>query len=162
MPLFTLRLPPRGNRRKTRGQNGSLLLSCRTLSFPTACRFIPAHAQFWAQLAIFEYSRATSCFFNLLIYRELDWLRGRDLNPRPLGYEPTRVLARLFCSIIYVLLVPWFFLLFGRFCGRNVVGKLGLPRAFGTPWRRQQTGDMRISITLPLRAACSVQLVAIA
>ena len=41
---------------------------------------------------------------------------------RPLGYEPTRVLARLFCSMIYVLLVGWFFLLLGKFCGRNVVG----------------------------------------
>ena len=39
-----------------------------------------------------------------------------------LGYEPPRVLSRLFCSIIYVLLVSWFSLLFGRFCGRNVVG----------------------------------------
>ena len=42
MPLSTLRLSPRDERRKTRGQDGSLLLSCRTLSFPTACRFIPA------------------------------------------------------------------------------------------------------------------------
>jgi len=32
---------------------------------------------------------------------------------RPLGYEPTRALARLFCSITDVLLVAWFFLLFG-------------------------------------------------
>jgi hypothetical protein len=43
VPLFTLRRPPRDYRRKTRGQGGSLLLSCRTLSFPTTCRFIPAH-----------------------------------------------------------------------------------------------------------------------
>ena len=28
--------------RKTRGQDGSLLLSCKTLSFSTSCRFIPA------------------------------------------------------------------------------------------------------------------------
>src|SRR5258706_275677 len=27
----------------TRGQNGSLLLFCGTLSFPAPCRFIPAH-----------------------------------------------------------------------------------------------------------------------
>lgn len=25
---------------------------------------------------------------------------------RPLGYEPTRVVARLFCTMIYALLVP--------------------------------------------------------
>ncbi|MFN0164889.1 MAG: hypothetical protein ACKV22_00540, partial [Bryobacteraceae bacterium] len=35
-------LPPRDDRRKTRGQDGSLLLSCRALSSPTTCRFIPA------------------------------------------------------------------------------------------------------------------------
>jgi hypothetical protein len=45
MPLSTLRSPPRGGARKTQGQDGSLLLSCRTLSFPTTCRFIPAHGQ---------------------------------------------------------------------------------------------------------------------
>jgi hypothetical protein len=33
MPLSTLRSPPRGGTRKTQGQDGSLLLSCRTLSF---------------------------------------------------------------------------------------------------------------------------------
>jgi len=42
MPLFTLRPAPRDTARKTRGQVGSLLLSCRTLSFLTTCRFIPA------------------------------------------------------------------------------------------------------------------------
>jgi hypothetical protein len=31
--------------RKTRGQDGSLLLSCETLSFSTSCRFIPALGQ---------------------------------------------------------------------------------------------------------------------
>jgi len=39
---------------------------------------------------------------------------------RPLGYEPTRVLSRLSCSITYVLLVAWSFLLFGLFSGRNL------------------------------------------
>src|SRR5205823_3128272 len=43
MPLSTLRLQPRDWRCKTRGQDGSLLLSCETLSFSTPCRFIPAH-----------------------------------------------------------------------------------------------------------------------
>ena len=33
---------PHGFPGKTRGQVGSLLLSCRTLSFPAVCRFIPA------------------------------------------------------------------------------------------------------------------------
>ena len=28
---------------------------------------------------------------NVLGYRELGWLRGRDLNPRPLGYEPNEL-----------------------------------------------------------------------
>jgi hypothetical protein len=41
-PCPTLHPPPHDDRRMTRGQDGSLLLSCRTLSFPTACRFIPA------------------------------------------------------------------------------------------------------------------------
>ena len=42
--VLSLRQSPHDDRRKTRGQDGSLLLSCRTLSFPTTCRFIPAHA----------------------------------------------------------------------------------------------------------------------
>jgi hypothetical protein len=45
MPLSTLRLPPLDGLRKTRGQDGSLLLSCKTLSFSTSCRFIPAHGR---------------------------------------------------------------------------------------------------------------------
>ena len=45
MPLSTRRPPPHDDARKTQGQDGSLLLSCRTLSFPTTCRFIPAHGQ---------------------------------------------------------------------------------------------------------------------
>ena len=39
-------LPPRDDRRKTRGQDGSLLFPCRTLSFPATCRFIPELAHF--------------------------------------------------------------------------------------------------------------------
>src|SRR5439155_22925879 len=39
MPLSTLRWLPRDTPRKTRGQDGSLLLSCETLSFSTPCRF---------------------------------------------------------------------------------------------------------------------------
>jgi len=44
IPLSTLHLAPREARRKTRGQDGSLLLSCGALSSPTTCRFIPALA----------------------------------------------------------------------------------------------------------------------
>jgi hypothetical protein len=43
VPLFTLRLLSHDSLRKTQGQDGSLLLSCKTLSFSTSCRFIPAH-----------------------------------------------------------------------------------------------------------------------
>ena len=45
-------------------------------------------AQFWAQLADFRLFRATSYFCNVLMYRELAWFLGRDLNPRPLGSSP--------------------------------------------------------------------------
>ena len=44
MPLSTLHLVPHGTRRKTRGQDGSLLLSCGALSSPTTRRFIPTLA----------------------------------------------------------------------------------------------------------------------
>jgi len=42
MPLSTLPPPPRDGHGKTRGQDGSLFLSCRALSSPATCRFIPA------------------------------------------------------------------------------------------------------------------------
>ena len=44
MPLSTLHPAPRVTQRKTRGQDGSLLLSCGALSSPTARRFIPTLA----------------------------------------------------------------------------------------------------------------------
>src|ERR1700736_5206055 len=44
MPLSTLHPAPRGTQRKTRGQDGSLLLSRGALSSPTARRFIPTIA----------------------------------------------------------------------------------------------------------------------
>jgi hypothetical protein len=51
------------------------------------------------------------------------WLRGRDLNPRPLGYEDYIALSRLFQSIVYaVLSSPWL-LLAAHFCGVIVVRK---------------------------------------
>src|SRR5712692_2950431 len=45
MPLSTLQSTPHDVPRKTRGQDGfAVLLSCRALSSPTTCRFIPAHS----------------------------------------------------------------------------------------------------------------------
>jgi len=44
MPLSMLHPAPRGTQRKTRGQDGSLLLSCGALSSPTTRRFIPTIA----------------------------------------------------------------------------------------------------------------------
>ena len=44
VPLSMLHPTPHGTQRKTRGQDGSLLLSCGALSSPTARRFIPAIA----------------------------------------------------------------------------------------------------------------------
>jgi len=41
VPLSTLHPPPHSAWRKTRGQDGSLLLSCGALSSPAARRFIP-------------------------------------------------------------------------------------------------------------------------
>src|SRR5436305_2078458 len=46
VPLSTLRLTPCGALRMTRGQDGLLFLSCRTLSFLAPRRFIPAHSVF--------------------------------------------------------------------------------------------------------------------
>jgi hypothetical protein len=41
-------------------------------------------------------------------------VRGRDLNPRPLGYELNVRTARPCCSTTYVRLTPLFSLMFGR------------------------------------------------
>src|SRR6266581_3106161 len=58
MPLSTLRWLPRGRPRKTRGQDGSLLLSCETLSFSTPCRFLTGAQQ--SQIFINRYSDTTA------------------------------------------------------------------------------------------------------
>ena len=42
MPLSTLQSEPHDSNCKTQGQDGLLFLSCRTLSFPATCGFIPA------------------------------------------------------------------------------------------------------------------------
>src|SRR5215813_14791197 len=45
IPLSTLQATPRDTACKTQGQDGfATLLSCRALSSPTTCRFIPAHS----------------------------------------------------------------------------------------------------------------------
>jgi hypothetical protein len=49
-PLSTLHVQPRDCPRMTRGQVGSLRLTCTTLSFATSRRFIPAHSV-WVQEA---------------------------------------------------------------------------------------------------------------
>ena len=59
MPLFTLQAPPHDDTSKTRGQDGSLLLSCETLSFSTTCRFIPALGQ---PALSARFRRRTSCY----------------------------------------------------------------------------------------------------
>ena len=79
-------------RAKMKDDRPDVCLECQLSTFAANPNSpLQFRAQFWAQLALFEYSRATSYFFNLLIYSELSWLRGRDLNPRPLGYEPNEL-----------------------------------------------------------------------
>ena|SRR5882724_7542051 len=46
VPLSTLHVQPYDYPRMTRGQVGSLRLTCTTLSFATSRRFIPAHSNF--------------------------------------------------------------------------------------------------------------------
>ena len=56
---------------------------------------------------------------------------------RPLGYEASPVLADPFCSITEALLVSWFDLSFGQFCGGNGVDRPSerpLPRLTHTKW----------------------------
>jgi hypothetical protein len=79
-------------RRKTRGQDGSLLLSSRTLSFPTTCRFDPgartrpAHDSFDCHLPL-SFQELESCpdpewGISLKLHRNATacrWRTGRDL-----------------------------------------------------------------------------------
>ncbi len=56
---------------------------------------------------------------------------------RPLGYEPSRVLASPFCSITEALVVSWFVVSFGQFCGGNGVDRPSegpVPRLTHTKW----------------------------
>src|SRR5439155_15925094 len=77
------------------------------------------------------------------------WLRGEDLNLRPLGYESNHIVARPFCSISYGDGGPWFLPLFGRFCGRSVVKKSAqrLPKD-GTRILRQPESISRFGILI--------------
>ena len=63
-----------------------------------------------------------SLYVQVVAIERYKWRARQGSNLRPLVPETTRMLARLSCSIIYVLLVPWFYLLFGSSCCRNVVG----------------------------------------
>jgi hypothetical protein len=76
MPLSTLHVPPRDGPRKTRGQDGiRFLLSCRTLSFPTSCRFIPAH---WSAPCLMSLRRAPVGF--------ADWTAATPITGAPAAY----------------------------------------------------------------------------
>ena len=96
-----LQIPPRGGH-PCRPANDSPCRVRRELSPPSGCALPGAQEKR-------PLSRPCVC-------SRRSWLRGGDLNPRPLGYESNVVLPRLCCSSIYVPLVVWFFLVFGRFC----------------------------------------------
>ena len=57
VPLLTLHAAPYDTSRMTRGQDGSLLLSCVTLSFTTRRRFSPAHQAFGLRFFSFPVPR---------------------------------------------------------------------------------------------------------
>src|SRR5437879_11151825 len=52
------------------------------------------------------------CGRNLKGTCAIGWLRGLDLNQRPLGYEPNKPMARLCFSMIYMHLASPFYTLF--------------------------------------------------
>ena len=66
VPLSMLHPAPHGTQRKTRGQDGSLLLSCGALSSPTTRRFIPTlalphgHGSVWDRPLFRTVYRATT------------------------------------------------------------------------------------------------------
>jgi len=80
VPLSTLHVQPYDYPRMTRGQVGSLRLTCTTLSFATSRRFIPAHS---------------NCVQNSGFYEEFWVGEARKLNcitgfmERAMGIEPT-------------------------------------------------------------------------
>src|SRR6267143_3599603 len=58
VPLSTLHVQPCDYPRMTRGQVGSLRLTCTTFAFATSRRFISAHSNFVAQMILSNFSTA--------------------------------------------------------------------------------------------------------
>ena len=83
------------------------------------------------------------------------WLRGRDLNPRPLGYENNLALSLLFQSTIYTALVVRFLPLLARFCGVIVVETP--PKVHLNPPKvhSNRMSDPSLTISADLRKACT-------
>ena len=90
MPLSTLHPAPRGAQRKTRGQDGSLLLSCGALSSPTARRFIPTIALAYARgsVAVVDLTRLHSA-------RAPEVSTDLDEDQSVTRYVPARVIAKV-------------------------------------------------------------------
>src|SRR5882724_4648465 len=63
-----------------------------------------------------KWDRSEDLFCPFSAPRFRKWLRGRDLNPRPLGYEDYTTLACLFLSITYLFVGSWCWPLLARFC----------------------------------------------
>src|SRR5258707_11334798 len=90
MPLSTLQVTPHDAARKTRGQDGfAVLLSCRALSSPTTCRFIPAHSELPTIRTVAESGDLSDVF----VLRSAEFLGESDEEPfRPADVaEPIRV-----------------------------------------------------------------------
>ena len=98
MPLSTLHPAPHGARRKTRGQDGSLLLSCGALSSPTARRFIPTIALAHARGSVFDVSHGTAT-----VRERLDI---RDRPVRPILEPAPPWLCRILLECLFVQLNP--------------------------------------------------------
>jgi len=84
VPLSMLHPAPHGTQRKTRGQDGSLLLSCGALSSPTARRFIPAIA--------LRDRRGSVTFVSVLeIFHSFLLLRSLSVESRKRCFEPSGI-----------------------------------------------------------------------
>src|SRR6266545_1696113 len=97
MPLSTLHPAPRGTQRKTRGQDGSLLLSRGALSSPTARRFIPTIARAYARGSDRSRDRGSGCLKYEPIYEtvrlERGFHRGQEVGFRGETFEAFDLLA---------------------------------------------------------------------
>jgi hypothetical protein len=112
VPLSTLRWPPRGWPRMTRGQDGSLLLSCVTLSFTTPRRFIPAHTtDCWGLVHATAPIRLRGARGEFILPNEPDGIppfgrsRIRSKSVAPTSPPTTRTLLRIRASRLSVALV---------------------------------------------------------